>query len=123
LVKLWIYFLNPKPREKPMPTLMSRDKLFPKSVMDSIPRLGTQEEVEDPMCVVKFFDAMGAATWWVVEYDGEDMCFGYATLGDPQCAELGYFSLDELASAARMFERDFFWTPKPLSQVVKSVQG
>ena len=41
------------------------------------------------------------------------MFFGWATLGDPQNAELGYFSLDELESVRGRFglkiERDLHW--------------
>jgi hypothetical protein len=102
---------------------MSKDALFPKTIMDAIPRIGTQEDIEDPMVPVKFFDCMSAATWWVVEYDGEDMFFGYVTLGDPDCAELGYFFKREIVSAARMFERDLYWKPVPLSKVMEGVRA
>ncbi len=47
----------------------------------------------------------------------EALAFGYACLGDPQCAEWGYVSLVELegvlARGVFPVERDLHWTPKP----------
>ena len=61
---------------------------------------------------VKFFCPWGAATWWIVsgtplaEVNGEAdyetdkpadwHLFGFADLGDAQCAELGYVLLSQL---------------------------
>jgi len=54
---------------------------------------------ENVRVIAKFFNPVGAGAWFATEYYPEEKnFFGYATLGDPDCAELGYFSLDELES-------------------------
>lgn len=60
--------------------------------------------------VVKLFNPCGAATWLVTELqDDDDTLFGLADLGFG-CPELGYFSLNEIASIRLPFglgiERD-----------------
>lgn len=75
---------------------------------------------------VKFFNPCGAATWYIVsgtplgtvngepDYETENPAdwhlFGFADLGDPMNAELGYVLLSELKSIKGMFglgiERD-----------------
>lgn len=98
-------------------------KLLTKEIEKSLPALYSQEDVEDPLVVVKFFDPCGAATWWITEggFDGPGYYFfGLCDLG---CGypELGYVSLAELESIEGPLglgiERDTSWTPKPLSQV------
>ncbi|MGC6331148.1 DUF2958 domain-containing protein [Rhizorhabdus sp. FW153] len=57
----------------------------------------TAEIDHDPAPVVKFFNPLGAATWFATElYDDGDTLFGLADLGFG-CPELGTFSLSELA--------------------------
>lgn len=85
----------------------------------NIPMLYSQESNLDPTVWVKFFDAFGSWKWFVTEYDGNDTFFG---LVQGHEEELGYFSLQELASqmgpgGAPRIERDRYFTPKPLSQV------
>lgn len=42
---------------------------------------------------------IGGCDWWVVEFDGEDLFWGFAILnGDLMNAEWGYFNLSELKS-------------------------
>lgn len=107
-----------------MATFMKDSVLFPPALMATVPAPYSQEDVEDPLCVLKYFDAIGGATWWVVECKpGTHDCFGFVTLGDPDCAELGYFDLDEVKAACRMFERDLYWNATPLSEVVAGVRG
>ena len=56
----------------------------------------SQEPVEDKLVVMKLFNAFGAGTWYLTEYDPEDeQAFGYVTgLGGD---EWGYISIRELA--------------------------
>ena len=74
----------------------------------------------DPLPVVKFFNPMGAATWFATELDADgDTLFGLADLGFG-CPELGSFSLQEIASVRLPFglsiERDLdFATAHPVS--------
>lgn len=48
-----------------------------------------------PYFRVKFFDPCGSWTWYVQDWDGSDICFGYVVGDFP---EWGSFSLSELAS-------------------------
>jgi hypothetical protein len=62
-----------------------------------IPRLYETEEVplrEKQICL-HFF--IGGCDWYIAEYDGEDLFWGYAILnGDLEMAEWGYISFVEL---------------------------
>ncbi|MGZ3493351.1 MAG: DUF2958 domain-containing protein [Thermodesulfobacteriota bacterium] len=42
------------------------------------------------------FDFIGDCDWFISEYDGEDLFFGYAVIGNPEFAEWGYISFAEL---------------------------
>lgn len=86
---------------------------------------------------------IGSMDWLVTEYDPEeDIAFGWANLGDPQNAELGYTNLAELEGITVPFpfhitglrgthvlqlgarvEYDEHWTPVPLRQAVDAVLG
>ena len=123
-------------------------KLLTKELEKKIPPLYSQENVKDPMVVAKFFFPAGSAAWWIIEGEwkpemeyiedslvetdeyvqfqtkdvGRDyLMFGLCMLFTPQEAELGYVSLNELASVTGPMglkvERDMYWTPVPLSKV------
>jgi hypothetical protein len=66
----------------------------------------------------KFFTPDSQWTWYVLEFDGEDIFFGYIVGFE---AELGYFSLSELESVRGPWglpiERDLYFKPAPLSEV------
>ena len=48
--------------------------------------LYSQEKEDDPLVVSKFFNPVGAGTWYLTEYNPEDhLAFGYVTgLGSPR---------------------------------------
>jgi hypothetical protein len=76
--------------------------------------------VVDKTIVMHFF--MGSCDWWIVEYDPEDrLFFGFACLGDPQCAEWGYISLDGLVQAQGRYgaqvDREVYWKPRTVSEI------
>ncbi len=56
---------------------------------------------------------IGNCHWYIAEYDGEDIFFGYAILnGDIQNAEWGYISFSELKEikcTVEMAPRYFKW--------------
>jgi hypothetical protein len=56
--------------------------------------LYSQERSDDPLVHAKLFNAFGAGTWYLTEYDGEHIAFGYVT--GLAFDEWGYVSLDEL---------------------------
>lgn len=96
--------------------------LMTTTVARSLPKLYSQEKVEDPVARVKFFGG-GSAVWYAIEFDGEDLFFGWADLGFGG-GELGYFSLSEMQTATKRngmpaIERDLYFRPRPLSQLVE----
>jgi hypothetical protein len=97
-------------------------KLFTKELVQKIPQLYATENVKDPLVWCKFFTPWSHWSWYVIEYDGEDLCFGWV---DGEFPELGYFRRSELEVARGPFglqiERDRFFMPRPLS-VIQSTQ-
>jgi len=89
-------------------------KLLTKEITNKLPKLYETEEVEteDKVIQAKLFTPWTNWTWYVIEFDGEDRCFGFVKGFD---AEFGYFSLKELASiqgpAGLRIERDKFFSP------------
>ena len=66
--------------------------------------------------------------WFITEKDmgcedspGQHQAFGWADLGDRQCAELGYISIVELLRCGA--ELDFHFKPKTLAQAKKEKYG
>jgi hypothetical protein len=63
----------------------------------------------------------GGCDWYITEKDsdpdgeGQMQAFGYANLDDPENAELGYISIQELIE--NNVELDLYWNPKPLAAV------
>ena len=91
--------------------------MLTKEIEKKLPPLYSQEEVRDPLCLVKFFTRWTYWTWWVIEYSPEDrLSFSYV---QGQEDELGYFSLNELESitgpAGLKIERDLYFQQKPIS--------
>lgn len=101
------------------------DQLFPDEVRAAMPALYATSGIVDPPVAVKFFQPDGAATWYALEFDGDDTFFGFVTLGDPSCAELGYFSLSELRTYRGRYklpvERDEHFRAVPLSEAKRRV--
>ena len=102
-------------------------KLMTKEVETRIPALYSQEKNPDPVAQAKFFAPWNQWTWYVLEgekqEDSDWLFFGYVIGHDN---ELGYFSLNELASVRGRFnlkiERDMYFKPTPLS-VIKQKHG
>ena len=94
-------------------------ELLTKEVRGKLPPLYSQEEVEDPMVICKFFFPDFSWTWYAIEFDGTDQFYG---LVDGFEKELGYFSLTELMSnrgkLGLPIERDRYFTPCRLSEVM-----
>jgi len=93
-------------------------KLMTNDLRTQLPQLYSQEEVDDPKVVAKFFTPDSSWTWYATEFDGKDTFFG---LVDGHEKELGYFSLKELESVKGPFglgvERDLWFESKPLSEL------
>ena len=97
-------------------------KLLTEELRRKLPPLYSQEHVEDPMVICKFFHPLFTMTWYAIEGspEGEDFIFfGWVYADFP---ELGYFSLNEMQEVQVMglgIERDEHFTPRKLSEVKK----
>src|SRR5947207_2799395 len=95
-------------------------KLLTEELRRQLPPLYSQEHVDDPMVICKFFFPDFHWTWYAVEFDGKNTFFGFVAGDVP---ELEYFTLSELTNSRGKFgcpvERDLYFTPKPLSEVRK----
>lgn len=95
-------------------------KLLTKELAKKIPPLYATDTEDAPhIAYVKLFSPYSSWYWYIMEFDGEDLCFGYVYGFDQ---EYGYFSLSELSQA--MFqeivpavERDLTFEPKLLKEV------
>ncbi len=91
--------------------------LLPQELRENLPRLYATENEPDPVVQAKFFTPDSSWTWYVTEFDGEDICFGFVVGHYP---EFGYFSLAEIQSVrgpmGLPIERDLHFEPCPLSE-------
>lgn len=92
-------------------------------LMDDVTRrqvapMGSSEWDPAPVVGAKFFAPWGQWTWYVIEHDGADTCYGLVVGVE---AELGYFSLRELEGVqgpgGLAIERDVHFRPQPLAEV------
>lgn len=91
--------------------------------LDELPRLYQTENTRLHDKVIHMHFYFGDCDWFVAEFDGEDIFFGYVILlGDHENAEWGYFTLSELSDIAVAYtevEHDLYWEVRPASQVHK----
>lgn len=84
-------------------------------------KIGKQEDNKNPIVVAKFFNPVGAGTWYATEYNPEEKTFfGYVSIFGDHCDEWGYFTLQELEELElplnMHIERDLFCKEKPISE-------
>jgi len=96
-------------------------QLMTKAIEKRFEKVGSQEEVKDPIVIAKFFNAGGAGTWWATEYNAKDkIFFGYVSIFGDHCDEWGYFPLEELQNLKGAMglgiERDLYCGEKPISE-------
>ena len=101
-----------------MPGMNDAYDLIPAELAAQLPPLYSMENEKDPLVRVKLFTPTSNWTWFLFEYSPEDqIAFGLVKGLE---SELGYVSIEELASAVGPLglkvERDLYWTPKPLSE-------
>ena len=97
-------------------------QLLTKTLLKRFAEVGRQENVMDPVIVAKFFNPIGAGTWYATEYDPESRTFfGFVSIFGDWNDEWGYFSLSELESYRGRFglgiERDLYFGEKRISEV------
>lgn len=92
--------------------------------LNRLPKLYETESVpiKDKLVHLHFF--LADCDWWAIEYDGEDIFFGFAVInGDHLNSEWGYFSLSELKdiSLGGFMEVDcepeHLWRVRPASEI------
>lgn len=94
-----------------------------KERLAKIPRLYETEGIplKDKQIHLHFF--IGNCDWYIAEYDGEDLFFGFAILnGDHLNSEWGYISLRELRSINFNgleidCEKEEFWQVRGASEI------
>lgn len=70
-----------------------------KERLSKIPKLYETEDVDLKEKLIHLHFFIGGCDWYAVEFDGDDLFWGYAILNnDYEMAEWGYFSLRELKS-------------------------
>ena len=94
------------------------------SELRKIPKLYETEgtALGDKLIHMHFY--IGNSDWYMAEYDGEDIFFGYAILGgDQEMAEWGYISYRELRELnvppGIEIERDLHWRPRKAGEIKK----
>lgn len=68
----------------------------PPEALAQLPRLYGTEGTSAAEKVIHGHFFLGGYDWYVAEFDGEDVFFGFVNLNDPDMAEWGYFTLSEL---------------------------
>jgi len=92
--------------------------------LSKIPRLYETEHIplKDKEIHLHFF--IGGCDWYVAEFDGEDLFWGFAILnGDHRNSEWGYLSFEELKSIKANgwleidCETEYFWKVRKASEI------
>jgi hypothetical protein len=90
--------------------------------LDLIPRLYQTEDIplKDKLIYLHFF--IGSCDWFIAEYDGEDLFWGYAILNEDHLnAEWGYMSFTELKEVRvhgwLEIDRDMNWKVRRASEI------
>lgn len=100
-------------------------KLMTKKLERRFAKIGSQESINDQIIVAKFFNPVGAGTWYATEYDPKTrIFFGYVSIFGDWNDEWGYFSLDELEAYKGKFglgiERDLYFKEQKASHVINN---
>ena len=94
--------------------------------LSKIPRLYETEHtpLQEKLIYLHFF--IGGCDWYIAEFDGEDLFWGFAILNDDfQSAEWGYISFSELKSIKvegwleNDCELEDFWKVRKASKIEK----
>lgn len=104
-------------------------ELLTKEIEAKFAKVGYQgdKSVEEINVICKWFNPMGAGTWYAYERLDDDVFMCFANLDDPDMAELGTVSIGELRSLELPFgmgiERDRSFRPIKLSDVIDKIKS
>ena len=75
-------------------------KPVPQQLLDRLPPLYANEKKQIPIpeIIIPLHLFVSSCDWWIAEFDGDDIFWGFVNLGDDMCAEWGYVSYSELRS-------------------------
>ena len=100
-------------------------KIITKAIEKAFQKQGntSNKSMSEIKIVMKLFNPVGAGTWYLYEHLEDDIYMCFANLGDPEMAECGTVSLNELMSIKLRWglsiERDMHF--EPLSRTLKDV--
>lgn len=89
--------------------------------LNHIPKVYETESIplKDKIVHMHFF--IGNCDWYIIEYDQDDLFFGFAILNDDYFnAEFGYISfkdLKEINVRGIEVDNDLHWQPKPIKEI------
>jgi Protein of unknown function (DUF2958) len=93
-------------------------ELLTKALRKQLSPLYATENEPDPLVICRFFAPDSSWSWYAIEFDGEDIFFGFV---DGLYPELGYFSLSELLKVRGPWglpiERELNFKPCRLSEL------
>ena len=104
-------------------------KLFTKEILKKLPTLDESAllSISEQKVWVKLFQPSYGFYWYITAYNPQtNEAFGFVNLGDSQCAELGYISINEIVTAKYKIgqvERDKYFDPMPLQEVMDIVHA
>lgn len=95
-------------------------KLMTKELEARFKKTGSQDGIDNPVVIAKYFNPIGIGTWYATEYDPDTKTFfGYVSLFGDHNDEWGYFTLAELEEfIGKMglgIERDLYCGEKPIN--------
>lgn len=101
---------------------------IPSWMAPHIPKLYAAEKAlkqgETPLAYIKIFTPDSNWTHWLMEWDGEDTCFGLVQGLD---TEIGYFSLSELRAGQGHYglrlEREIWTAPLPVNETPEYIEN
>ncbi len=95
-------------------------KLITPEIQARFAEVGDQSETKNPLIIAKFFNPVGAGTWYATEYNPDTkISYGFVTgLGYD---EWGSFSIDEMESIKLPFglsiERDLYYNEQRFDEL------
>jgi hypothetical protein len=101
-------------------------RLLTKEIIKKLPKLYETERIApaDKVAVAKFFHPVSDWTWYLIEFDGMDACWGLVSGHE---SEFGYFSLSEIGQLigpmGLRVERDIYFKPTALKDLAAFGKG
>jgi hypothetical protein len=96
-------------------------KILTQEVLNAFAKQGYcgDKQMKDIKIVLKLFNPTGAGTWYIYEKEDDDIYWCFANLEDPEMAEIGTVSMQELMNFRGQFglgiERDINFKPLSIS--------